>query len=393
MMVSRLTDFLRCPACFGRYQFQEAKTEAIYRTSGVLSCSECGKSVITIRGIPLFCTLFEEASLAHNFLSLILREDPNVKPFLASVLGKSKKSFKLRELLNYIDNESLNRIFEHYRTGYIDLERFTWKKYHGIQGFLTSEPVETLLDIGCGFGCSSAPFLTSGKSNYCIGIDKNLFFLLLFQRYCQEQDFQNIDLVCFDTENQPFPFKSNLFDLVIGISFFNHFASTKTEKMINAFFGELDRITTGKGRAYIDAVPNRLNPFPGEVNLPGLLNLRLEQIAEIIGHIIPVKWLPRLLSMNILWHLYRGYCKSTNMKIEPYDVFLSYVSSAIPEVDVNHLPLFPSVYKILLARFTQTKVIPQNSFYKDFFLRKWTVLDFFKSTYLILYAQKILNTS
>ena len=390
-MLDRLTGFLRCPACFGRYQFQEVKTEEMYQTSGVLTCSKCGKSVITIRGIPIFYTLFDEASLALNFLSLILHEDLQTEPFLTSVLGRSEESFKLRKLLNYLDNESLTATFEHFRTGYINLERFAWKKFQGIQKFLTYEPVETFLDVGCGFGCSSAHFLTSGKVKYCIGIDKSLFFLLLFQRYCQEQDFQNIDLVCLDTKNQPFPFKSNSFELIIAISFFNHFVSTRTQKIINVFFRELDRITTRKGRIYIDAVPNRLNPFPGEVNLPGLLNPRLEQVAGVMGHAIPVKWLPRLLSMNILWRLYRGYCKSVNMKIEPYDVFLNYVSSVIPEIDVNCLPLSPSAYKRLLARFTQTKVIPQGSFYKDFILRKWTIRDFFKSTYLILYAKKLLN--
>ena len=391
-MLNRLIGVLRCPACFGRYRFQEVGTEEIFRPSGILTCSKCGKSVITIKGIPIFHTLFYEPSRALKVLSLIFCDDSSTDPLLASLLGRTKEPVRLRELLNYLDNENLPIIFERFRTGYINLERFAWKKFWGAQKFLTRKPLGTLLDIGCGFGCSTNPFLTGEKVRYCIGLDRSLFFLFLFRRYCRERGFQNVDLVCFDASNQPFPFKRASFDLVTAISFFNHFASTRDRRKINIFFRELDRITTDEGRVYVDAVPNRLNPFQGEVNLsPIILRGSLGRVAEIIACTIPTKWMPRSLSMNLLWHTYRSYCKLTNIEIEPFEVFLRYVSSVIPEIDVNCLPILPSAFKGFFTKSTETKVIPQSSFYEDFTERKWTMRDFFRSTYLILYASKHKN--
>jgi len=403
-MLNRLIKSLQCPQCFGSYQFRQVKTGEIYKTSGVLTCSKCGSSIIAIREMPIFLKVFDNALLAFKVLSRIINEDKTTEPFLTLALGSPWKRIQLSscqaqpsmqrnfsrfsDLLNFIDDENLKVVFKHFGTDFIKLERFGLIKFQEIHKFLTDEPAQTLLDLGCGFGCSTAPFLISGKAKYCIGVDKSLFFLFLFQKYSQVQGFKNIDLACFDTENQPFPLKSASFKLIMAISFFNHFISTKNRSEVNAFIQELDRLIQSKGRLYIDSVPNRLNPFLGEVNLPGLMRPKIEQVLSNIVHYVPAKWLPKSLSMKLLWHLYKGYCKLTNVKVEQYNIFLSYVSSVIPEIDVTSLPFFPSAYQELLTNFTQTSIIPQSIFYKDFIQRKWILKDFLKSTYLVLYTKK-----
>lgn len=387
-MFGKLIKFLQCPACLGDYIFHKVKVPETYGDSGVLVCNKCGKSVIVIKGVPIFHTFFDNGLIASDFLSLIIKEDKTVTPFISSILQRPLDSITLSELLTYLSNERLDTIFNYFKTDFISLERFALEKYQKIFQFLTIEPIEILLDIGCGFGCSTAPFVASGKVKYCIGLDSNLFFLLLFQKYCQEHKFQNIDLVLFDTVNLPFPFKSSSFDVVMGVSFFNHFISSKNKDMLHCFFKEVGRIIKESGRIYIDALPNRLHPFPGEVNIPNLLKRKfIERTAKKILNFTPFKWFPQGLSTTILWHCYQLYCNVAHLRIESFNTFLSYLSSVIPEANVSFLPLFPSTYKKILTYFSEETIIPQKSFYKDFIQRKWGFRDFLKSPYLVLYGK------
>lgn len=387
-MLDRLIEFLQCPLCSAGYRFYNVNVPDIYGDSGVLICNKCGKSVIVIKGIPIFNTFFDNKLMALDFLSLIIKEDNSIAPSISSILRRPLNFIKLSRLLTYLHNERLNTIFDQFRTDFIDIKRFASEKYHKIFQFLTNEPIETLLDIGCGYGCSTAPFIASGKVKYCVGLDSSLFFLLLFQKYCQEHKFQNIDLILFDAASLPFPFKSSLFDLVMAVSFFNHFISSKNMDMFHRFFKEANRIINRSGRIYIDAVPNRLFPFPGEVNTPNLLNKKfIEQTAKKILNFTPFKWFPQRISNIIVWHVYKLYCNKAHLRIESPSTFLNYISSVIPEANVSFLPLFPSSYKKILTYFAEKAVIPQSSFYNNFIQRKWGLKDFLKSPYLILYGK------
>jgi len=385
-----LLNFLQCPSCHGEYKFYNVETSLeIFEGSGVLVCNRCGRSIIVIKGIPIFHEFFKDASSAMNFLSLIYDRDKSTSPFLHSIMHRPMEHIDFLELLDFLHREKIDIIFKRFGTPYISLKRFKIEKYQKICRFLTDEPIETLLDLGCGFGCSTIPFAESGKAEYCVGLDSNFFFLLLFDKYCQENNLQNIGLILFNVENLPFPLKKSRFDVVIGISFFNHFISSKNKDTLYSFIKELTRITRNGGRIFIDAVPNRLHPFPGEVNMPGLLKRKsLEKATKFFLSCVPFKWFPRSISMSVLWRLYRLYCFLIGNKVESYNTFLDYVSSIIPEANVQFLPLSPFYYKKLLNSFTEVRIMPQNEFYKELILKEWKARDFFKSVYLVLYAKR-----
>jgi SAM-dependent methyltransferase/uncharacterized protein YbaR (Trm112 family) len=397
-MLNRLIELLCCPICFDKYQFNEIEVREVFEPSGVLECSKCGKSVIVIKGVPVFYRIFNDCNLALDAISLISREDPSTKPLIASLLRRTKESFQFGKLMSYLESESLSTIFKRFKTEYVNLERFNQHTYWGVQEFLADKPVERLLDIGCGFGCSTNPFLTNGKVRYVLGIDNCLFDLFLFQKYCQQYGFQNADFVCLNAANLPFPFKSDSFSLTIAINFFNHFPClVRSRETINVFFQELERVTRNEGRIYIDSVPNRLNPFPKEVDVSAIITQGLlRQVTENLARTIPTKWIPGTLSMNVLWHIYKAYCRA-NSKIEFHEIFsqavfsretfFSYLSGEFPEINTNCLPIFPSVYRRFFSRFTRTKIMPQSRFYKDFHEKKWSFMDFFGSPYLIIDAR------
>ena len=397
-MLKRLVELLCCPFCFGKYQFHEIEVREVFQPSGVLECSKCGKSIIVIKGVPVFYEIFNDCNLALDVISLISREDPSTKPLIESLLQRTKESFQLGKLLSYLESESLSTIFERFRTRYINLERFTQNKYWAVQKFFSDKQSGRLLDIGCGFGCSTNPFLANGEVRYSLGVDNCLFDLFLFQKYCQQYGFQNVDFVCLNAVNLPFPFRSGSFDLTIAISFFNHFCClVRNFETINAFFQELERVTRNEGRIYVDSVPNRLNPFPEEVNVSAIITRGpLKQVAQSVARTIPTKWIPGTLSMNVLWHIYKAYCRTKNeiewpeifsRAIFSRETFFNLLSGAFPEINTNCLPIFPSAYKGFLTKFTHTKIIPQSIFYKDFHEKKWSVIDFFKSPYLTIDAR------
>jgi len=394
MFNKKLLNYLQCPVCSGQYKFYNiGNTEKIYENSGILTCSKCGRSIIVISGIPIFHKYFDNSSAAFDFLLRIIKGDESTVPFLSSILRRSVNSVKFDKLLRYLHHEKLSRIFELFQTDYINLKRFSSKKYFKIHRFLTDKPIELLLDIGCGFGCSTVPFITSGKAKYCIGLDSSLFFLLLFKKYCKESKLQNVGLILLDAKNTPYPFRSYLFDVVLGVGFFNHFISSKSRQLLYLFFRELTRITKKWGRVYLDCVPNRLYPFPGEVNTPNLLERRsLEKTARILLSFTPFKWLSGSFSVKTLWLLYKVYCRLARIPAESYDIFLDHISGVIPEANVNFLPLLPSHYEEMLSGFAEVTVMPQNKFYnskfyENFLSKRWRIRDFLKSPYLILYAK------
>lgn len=392
-MSKRLVEFLCCPICFDKYRFHEIEVRELFQPSGVLECSRCGGSIVVTKGVPVFYEIFNDCSLALDVISRISREDPSTKPLIALLLRRTKESFRLGKLLSYLERESLSTIFNRFRTEYIGLERFARNKYWAVQKFLSDKPAERLLDIGCGFGCSTNPFLTNGEVRYSLGLDSCLFDLFLFQKYCQQYGFQNVDFVCLSTLNLPFPFRSGSFDLIIALSFFNHFPClVRSGETVNWLFQELERVTRNEGRIYIDSVPNRLNPFPEEVDVSAVITRGpLKQVVQSVARAIPTKWIPGTLSMNMLWHIYKAYCRTNNKikwpEIFSRETFFSYLSGEFPEINTNCLPVFPSAYKGFFTKSTHTKVIPQSRFYKDFHEKKWSVIDFFKSPYLVIDAR------
>jgi len=151
------------------------------------------------------------------------------------------------------------------------------------------------------------------------------------------------------TQKLPFPFKNETFDLIISISFFNHFAcSCESPEIVNRFFQELERIATKTGRIYIDAMPNRLSPFQGELSLSAIIaSKQIRMLAEHIISVLPIKWVP-IIPMNVMWHTYRGLYKFKQNKLK-YDAlwqaslsretFLRYLSGELPEINLRGLPI------------------------------------------------------
>jgi len=391
-VTDRLIKFLRCSSCLGAMIFHKVNAPEVFEKTGILVCSKCGKSAIMIKGIPIFRIFFDDLASASRVLAEIVDGEPRVRQLLTQLLGRTENPvLKLANLLNFLDNASLVEVFDFFKTSYINLHRFSSRKYVEIQQFLAQKPVETLLDIGCGFGCSSVSFTLRKKADYCVGLDEKLLFLFLFQKYCSHQGIQNVDLVCFDASKQPFPFRSASFELTIAISFFNHFLSTRSRENVNSFFNELHRVSRLNAEVYIDAVPNRMTPIPGEINTSLIVQKGFRRhLAEIVARYIPTKWFPRSVSLNLYWLFYKFYCASARTKMESYETFLNYASAIVPEIDVNALPVFPSSYVRFLSNFNKVSVIPQTKFYQKhpYAEEKWTTRDFLGSPYLILLCEK-----
>ena len=189
---------------------------------------------------------------------------------------------------------------------WIKLERYDWRSETWMVKELGGDGA--VLDIGCGYGCSSAPFARAGRE--VVGIDENLLFLLLFGRYAREHGLAGVGYACVDAARLPLPFAERSFGGVLAASFFNHYACQRGRGDLREFLAEAARVTEPGGGFVADMVPNRLHPFPTEVNLEVIAEVRLRRVAKRWIRRVPLRWLPGRLTVAALWASYRAYCGS-----------------------------------------------------------------------------------
>jgi len=190
----------------------------------------------------------------------------------------------------------------------------------------------------CGYGASTVPFARAGRE--AVGVDENLMFMLLFSRYAREHDLEGVGLVCADAARLPLPFADAAFGDALTASFFNHYACLRSREELRAFLDEAARVVEPGGGFTADSVPNRLHPFPSEVNVGEVIGEeRLQGLAAAVIRKLPLRWLPGGLTVTGLWAVYRAYCALRRRPAFGLAAFRREVSKAVPEAAVSGLPL------------------------------------------------------
>ncbi len=173
--------------------------------------------------------------------------------------------------------ETLDEAFAVPGAAWIKLGRFDWSQEIWIAQQLGGEGA--VLDIGCGYGASSSvPFARKGRQ--VVGVDENLLFLLLAGRYARDHDLDGAAFACVDVARLPLPFGERAFDGVLAASFFNHYACLRRRAELREFLDEVARVAEPGGAFVANMVPNRLHPFPSEINLGEVITEdRLRRLA------------------------------------------------------------------------------------------------------------------
>ena len=286
--------------------------------------------------------------------------DAVAKAVVHAALGRFAEMLGgLSGCLAMVRREEIEQAFDVPGAGWITLERYDWARNDWIAEELGGDGA--VLDIGCGYGCSSVPFAQAGRE--VVGVDENLLFLLLFGRYARERDLPGTGYACIDVAQLPLPFADRAFNGVLAASFFNHYACLRTRDELREFLDETARVAEPGGGFVADMVPNRLHPFPSEINLGEVITEeKLRRGATGLLRRIPVRWLPGRLTAPGLWVVYRLYCAARRRTALGLAAFRSQVSKALPEAGVGGLPLTARGWPALARAFSSVEVRDNSVF-------------------------------
>jgi hypothetical protein len=170
---------LRCQSC-GADAWHE-HNDSRDASSGSLECSSCHAHYLVVRGIPIL-----SASVPGDdgrCLTERAEDDPPVRDLLRARLGGYDGLLGgFAGALEFVGREPLERAFAVPGAPWITLHRLEMSHFHNIADLFSG--VGTLIDLGCGYGASTLPFVSPERARAVVGIDENLFLLLLLQRYC-----------------------------------------------------------------------------------------------------------------------------------------------------------------------------------------------------------------
>ena len=344
---------LICPGCNGGKWDQRAYADE--SASGTLACASCGRRWLVIEGVPLMTTPVPPGR-SERTLSEHLVRDPVARQVAGAALGRFAAELRgVEGAISQIRQEPLERAFMVKGAPWITLRRFESEKYAHLGDLVPSG--EVLLDLGCGYGASAAPFLAGGKARSVIGLDENLLLLLLFKRYTAARRLGEAAFICHHLGRRPLPLCDGAVDTVVGGSFFNHFACLKGSQELRQFFSELARVLSPSGTLLLDMVPNRQYPFPREVILePVIAQPRLRDWAKRAIRGVPTAWLPPSLTVGALWLTYRAYMASRGRPALGFASFKRELGKAVPEAALGGLPIRPRRYSRLAADFSRIEV-------------------------------------
>ena len=349
---------LRCPSC-GAGSWDE-RNDNRDGSSGLIWCSSCHAHYLVVRGIPILTASISGGD--GRDLAERAEHDPPVRDLMRARLGRYGGLLGgFAGALEFVGQEPLEKAFAVPGAPWIGLHRLELPHFHRIADLFSG--VGTLVDLGCGYGASTLPFVSSGRARAVVGIDENLFLLLLLRRYCEEKAYDNVALVCYDLEALPYPLRDRSADAVTGVSFFNHFASLKDRAFVSAFFDEMARILEPDGNLLLDMVPNRGHPFPTEINVDAVVSeASLRALARRVLGILPLRWLPGGISASALWGAYSLYAALSRKPSRSYTSFKRDLTKALPELGVSYLPLDPDAYGKVIDGFRTVQVLDQARF-------------------------------
>ena len=353
-----LRRMLRCQSC-GADAWHE-HNDSRDASSGSLECSSCHAHYLVVRGIPIL-----SASIPGNdgrCLTERAEDDPPVRDLLQARLGGYGGLLGgFAGALECVGREPLERAFAVPGAPWITLRRLEMPVFHRVADLFSG--VGTLVDLGCGYGASTLPFVSPERARAVVGIDENLFLLLLLQRYCEAKSYDNVALVCYDLEDLPYPLRDCSADAVTGVSFFNHFASLRDRAFVSAFFGEMARILEPDGNLLLDMVPNLGHPFPTEINVDAVVSdASLHALARRVLGILPLRWLPGGISASALWGAYSLYAALSQKPSRSHAGFRRDLTKALPELGVFYLPLDPDGYGKVIDGFRTVHAFDQARF-------------------------------
>lgn len=350
LLPAALSDRLRCPVCGGgdRSEHECPHTAG----SGTIECVGCGCHHLVIDGVAVLTGTVPEPPAGEPVLEWAER-DAQARGVVHAALGRFAEMLGgLPGCLALVRRDELDQAFDVPGAPWITLERYEWERNDWIARELGGDGA--VLDIGCGYGCSSVPFSLAGRA--VVGIDENLLFLLLFSRYARERGVSGVGYGCVDVARLPLPFADRSFDGVLAASFFNHYACLKRRSELRGFLDEAARVTEPEGGFMADMVPNRLHPFPSEVNVGEVIgDARLQRLARAVIWKLPLRWLPGWLTVTGLWAVYRAYCAVRRQSAFGLPAFRHEVSKAVPEAAVSGLPLTVRGWPALARGFSRVE--------------------------------------
>jgi hypothetical protein len=152
-------------------------------STGTIECTTCHRHYLVVETIPVLHSALD-APTGPMKLGDRVRCDPAVRALLKQALGRFHNIFgSVERALAACSESSLEEAFTIPQAPWINLSRFTWPKFKRVVELCGA--ADTVLDVGCGYGPSAASFVLSGSVRSVIGIDENLYLLLLFRRYAR----------------------------------------------------------------------------------------------------------------------------------------------------------------------------------------------------------------
>lgn len=356
LLTPSLRDALLCPACATTSWADHVDPGS--ESTGTIECTTCRRHYLVVETIPVLRSALDSPRGPMK-LGDRVRRDSGARALLKQALGRFHDIFgSVERALAACSEGSLEEAFTIPQAPWINLSRFSWPKFKRVVELCGA--ADTVIDLGCGYGPSAASFVSSGSVRSVIGIDENLYLLLLFRRYAREHGLNQVALLCSEVGVGPMPLHRGTADAASAISFFNHFACLKGSRELRSFFKDLSRVVRPGGRLVVDMVPNRRYPFPTEINFELVIpEERFRTLSATIIRRVPLRWLPGTVTIPSLWGLYRLHAALRRLPAVGFSEFRHEVSKALPEAAVGGLPLRVHSYRKLLAEFSEVEVLDE----------------------------------
>jgi SAM-dependent methyltransferase len=345
-----LASALRCPACL-EGTWTERRPE---RAGGLASivCGGCGARYLVVEEIPLLVPLPRDATASE--------QDPQVERILRFALARYFDLFGgLQGVLGFVNEQPLDAAFRVPGAEWITHSHIDNPKFKRVADLVGK--AETVVDLGCGYGASTMPFLETAKRT--IGIDENLFLLLLLRRYARERARGAPALVCHDLGQARLPLADSVADVVIGLSFFNHFACLRGRRVFERFFAETARIVRPGGGLWLDEVPDPRYPFLWEINFGPYSGGVLHRLLERPLRRLPLRRVPGPLLGMPLWLAHSLYRIARRRRPLGYPIFRREFGKALPEIGSRVLPADADGYRRLAPAFAHVELADEKATY------------------------------